>query len=96
MRSLDNKNDQGSLKRRRFLRKSKDYLKGTHLFKLERGGELTEEARIMTGQESKVLNLDMQKDFCESVRIAIETGTKNQNRLARWVCIQRDVNTDNE
>lgn len=96
MRALDNKNDLGNLKKRKHLRGQAAWQSGTHLFELERGGEMTGETKAMTGRAALSLNLTMQQDFCAAVKRARETGVERTERLGRWACKEHHIEERDE
>lgn len=87
MRAIDNKNDLGNLRKRRHLVKAREYLNGVHRYELKHGDTMTGEEEVMTGQEAKVINLDLQQDFVEAVR----RGKPNGERLERWILKDRFI-----
>jgi hypothetical protein len=87
MRAIDNKNDLGNLRKRRYLVKSREYLNGFHRYELKRGETMTGKEEVMTGQEAKLINLALQQEFCEAVR----RGKPNGERLELWICKERYI-----
>lgn len=81
------KNDHGSLRKKRWLQKGKEFAEAFHRYELTIGGERTGEGRDMTGREGKLENLALQQNFVEAVRL----GKPNGERLHRWELIERFI-----